>query len=83
MQKKKERFKSHKEWLEHPLSKELLEVVLPREESRVRTLLGFGMCKDWEEYTNFSNQATLYQVMVDDIADPHWFWDEKEEEEEQ
>ena len=79
MQKKKERFKSHKEWLEHPLSKQLLEVVLPREESRVRTILGYGHCDNWSEYLDKVNQALIYGTMSDDIRDPNCFWDEEEE----
>ena len=80
MQKKKERFKSHKEWLEHPLSKQLLEVVLPREESRVRTIMSFGFCPH-EDYTKMAIQASTYSGIKEDIKDPDWFWDEEEENE--
>ena len=79
MQKKKERFRDHKEWLEHPLSKQLLEVVLPREESRVRTIMGFGACTH-EEYQITAIQASTYAGIAEDIKDPDWFWDEEEEE---
>ena len=78
--KKTEKYNAHKEWLEHPLTRELLDIVLPREEARLRTFIGWGHAKDWEEYKAMQVQAQTYLSLVEDIKNRAWFWETEEEE---
>ena len=78
--KKIEKYNAHKEWLEHPVTRELLSTVLPREEARVRTVLGWGRAKDWESYNSTVAQAQMFAELVEDIKDQKWFWEEEDTE---